>query len=249
MQAIPREGHNNERICRVIQAGCISYEQGWQWQRQLATERSAGKVEDTVLLLQHPPTITLGRAACQAHVLFSPEVLAERGVTLVQTDRGGDVTYHAPGQLVGYPILKIGRYGGSVLQYVRNLEEVIIRVLATYELVGERVEGLTGVWIGQAKIAAIGVKVSASGVSTHGFALNVAPDMQGFSQIIPCGIRDRQVTSLQQQLAGSAPPMEEVIERVIASFCAVFAVRAVVSSPIEPSERLRAGPWTVDCGP
>lgn len=175
---------------------------------------------------------------------MSAAELAQRGVTLVASDRGGDVTYHAPGQIVGYPILKLSRYGGDVGRYLRNLEEVIIRVLATYGLVGERVAGSTGVWVAVdstadhpdrsrdneaptlAKIAAIGVHVSASGVTSHGFALNVAPDLRGFAQIIPCGLTGRTVTSLEQVL-GYAPALIEVQERLVACFGTVFNVMPV----------------------
>lgn len=222
-------------ICRIIQAGCLPYREAWAWQRQLAAERSAGRGDDTLLLLEHPPTITLGRKADRGNILVSADELAHQGIALVETDRGGDVTFHAPGQLVGYPIVKVSRYGASLLHYLRNLEEVLIRVLADYGLAAERIAGLTGVWLPacNAKIAAVGVKLSASGVSTHGFALNIAPDLHGFRQIIPCGIRDREVTSMQQVL-GTPPPLPEVRERVIAHFRAVFAVELVLASENEP---------------
>lgn len=223
--------------CRVIQAGCIAYQAAWDWQRQLVAERSTGRRSDTLLLLEHPPTITLGRAAQREHVLVTAHELARRGVVLIESDRGGDVTYHAPGQIVGYPILKLAHHGGDLGRYIRNLEETIIRVLATYGIAAGRVTGLTGVWIDQhnwsvpptsptvfnAKIAAIGVRLSASGVTSHGFALNVAPDLRGFTQIVPCGIGDRSVTSIEQVL-GTAPPLDEVRARVIESFSAVFDV-------------------------
>lgn len=232
------------RPIRIIRAGCIAYQPAWDWQRELVRERSAGRGEDTLLLLEHPPTITLGRKARQEHVLVSAAELAQRGVTLVASDRGGDVTYHAPGQIVGYPILKLSRYGGDVSRYLRNLEEVIIRVLATYGLTGKRIAGATGVWVAHenisdqpnrsqdndaptlAKIAAIGVHLSASGVTSHGFALNVAPDLRGFAQIIPCGLTGRRVTSLEQVL-GYAPALTEVQERIVVCFGAVFNVMPV----------------------
>ncbi|MCG8349201.1 MAG: lipoyl(octanoyl) transferase LipB [Chloroflexales bacterium] len=229
--------------CRVIDAGCIEYQSAWDWQRRLVAKRSAGQCPDTLLLLEHPPTITLGRAAKREHVLIDAAELARRGVTLVESDRGGDVTYHAPGQVVGYPIIKLSRYGGDLGRYVRNLEEIVIQVLTTYGIAAGRIPGLTGVWVeesetassefdllaanirrpNQAKIAAIGVKLSASGVTAHGFALNVDPDLRGFAQIVPCGIRDRSVTSMAQIL-GAAPSRAEVIERVITSYRDVFGV-------------------------
>ncbi len=219
------------RTCHLIQAGCVDYQQASQWQRHYLAERSAGRCGDTLLLLEHPPTITLGRAAHRHHILLPAEELARRGVTLVESDRGGDVTYHAPGQLVGYPILKLVHYGIRVVDYVRNLEEVLIRTLATYEITAERVAGLTGVWAYHprrpaappAKVAAIGVKFSASGITSHGFALNIAPDMRGFNLIIPCGITERGVTSLEM-LLGSAPSRDEVTERLLACFAQVFGI-------------------------
>ncbi len=230
------------QLCRVIQAGLIPYRQAWDWQRQLVADRSAGRCEDTLLLLEHPPTITLGRASDRAHVLVSDTELARRGVELVESDRGGDVTYHAPGQIVGYPILKLSQHGGDLGAYLRNLEETIIQVLVTCGIVGGRVPGLTGVWVNQeyptqqpadgasfnAKIAAIGVRLSASGVTSHGFALNVAPDLRGFAQIVPCGISDRGVTSIER-LSGTPPPLAEMRQRLIACFAEVFGIEIVLS--------------------
>ncbi len=217
----------------------MAYQAAWDLQRHLAGERSVGRCDDTLLLLEHPPTITLGRAADRSHILATPAELARRGVALVQCDRGGDVTFHAPGQLVGYPILKLSQYGGGVGRYMRNLEEVLIRVLAEYGIVAGRVDGLTGVWVREqhriagsadedsarydAKIAAIGVRLSASGVTSHGFALNIAPDLHGFSQIVPCGIRNRRVTSMAH-LLDTAPALEDVTRRVIAHFADVFGI-------------------------
>ncbi|WP_129670783.1 lipoyl(octanoyl) transferase LipB [Candidatus Chloroploca sp. Khr17] len=209
----------------LIRAGLVPYTEALAWQRRLVAARSAGEVPDTLLLLEHPPTITLGVRADPAHVLLSAAQLAERGLALVASDRGGDVTYHAPGQLVGYPVLKLSHHGADLGRYVRMLEEVIIRTLADYGLVGERVAGLTGVWVhrGTAKICALGVRLSAAGVTSHGFALNVAPDLAGFAQIVPCGISDRAVTSLEA-LLGAAPALTDVEQRVLAHFCALFGV-------------------------
>ncbi len=218
------------QLCQIIQPGLISYQEAWEWQRQLITQRSHGQGCDTLLLLEHPPTITLGRAAKQQHIIASHEELARQGVALIQSDRGGDVTYHAPGQLVGYPILKLTYYGGNVIHYVRTLEEIIIRTLAHYHIVGKRIEGLTGVWVDnvdnhvERKIAAIGVRLSASGITSHGFALNIAPDLRGFQHIIPCGIRNRQVTSMEQELQGHAPPWDEVVSLLIDHFVDLFQI-------------------------
>jgi lipoyl(octanoyl) transferase len=212
-----------QRSCRIIHAGRVSYQAAWDWQRQLVRDRAAGQCDDTLLLLEHPPTITLGRAANCDHILLAPDELERRGVAVVECDRGGDVTYHAPGQLVGYPILKLRLYGLSPVAYLRQLEEVLICSLAAYNITAERVEGLTGVWVQGQKIAAIGVKFSASGVTSHGFALNVAPDMCGFDQIVPCGLHHHRVTSLAHVL-GAAPPMHHVAARVVACFADIFGI-------------------------
>lgn len=208
----------------------MDYTAAWEVQRQLARQRSSGQIGDTLLLVEHPPVITLGNKARPDHIRATPEVLAARGVAVVQSDRGGEVTYHAPGQLVAYPIFKLSQHGSDVGRYVRGLEESVIRVLASYGITGERVAGLTGVWVrgGAAKICAIGVKLSASGVTTHGLALNVDPDLSGFDLIVPCGITDRGVTSLAAEL-GVAPPLAEVAERLIGQISEVFDLRPLMS--------------------
>lgn len=219
------------RTLTVHYLGQIAYTAAWDIQRQLAAERSRGQIGDTLLVLEHPPTITLGNKARPDHVLASPAELAARGVAVVKSDRGGEVTYHAPGQLVAYPIFKLSQHGSDVGRYVRGLEESVIRVLASYGLAGERLAGLTGVWVrnGAAKICAIGVKLSASGVTTHGLALNVNPDLSGFDLIVPCGITDRSVTSLAFEL-GQAPSLAEVAERLITQIGEVFALEPRVET-------------------
>lgn len=213
------------RTVQLVRRGLTPYDEALAEQRRLVAARSAGQAPDTLLLLEHPPTITLGVRADPANVLLAPAELAARGVALVPTDRGGDVTYHAPGQLVGYPILKLSQHGADLGRYVRGLEEVIIRTLGDYGLAGERVPGLTGVWVGggSAKVCAIGVRLSAAGVTSHGFALNVSPDLAGFDLIVPCGITGRAVTSLAA-LLGAAPPTAEAEARLLAHFAAVFDV-------------------------
>lgn len=209
----------------LLRVGRVAYAEALEWQRRLVAARSAGQAGDMLLLLEHPPTISLGVRADPAHILLPAAELAQRGVAVVRSDRGGDVTYHAPGQIIGYPILKLAQHGADLGRYVRNLEEVIIRTLATYDLEGLRVPGLTGVWVagGRAKLCAIGVRLSAAGITSHGFALNVNPDLAGFAQIVPCGISDRSVTSLAQ-LLGAAPPADEVEAHLLEHFAAVFAV-------------------------
>lgn len=214
-----------QRAIRLVRPGMLPYATALALQRDLVAARSAGRIPDTLLLLEHPPTITLGARADPAHVLLPRDELERRGVAVVASDRGGDVTYHGPGQLVGYPILKLSQHGGDLGRYLRGLEEAIIRALADYGVAGERVPGLTGVWVagGRAKICAIGVRLSASGVTSHGFALNVSTDLSGFAQIVPCGIADRAVTSLER-LLGDAPPLDAVASTLLRHFAAVFGV-------------------------
>lgn len=207
----------------VLHCGTMPYEEAWALQRALARARSAGHRPDTLLLLQHPHTYTLGRASKPEHLLVTPETLVRQGVALVETDRGGDITYHGPGQVVGYPLIKLSQHGGDIIRYLRMLEDVVIGVLDSYGVAGTRIPGLTGVWVNQEKICAIGVKLTASGVTLHGWALNVSTDLAMFRQIIPCGIRDRGVTSLERVL-GSAPALAEVEERLVTAFSAVFGV-------------------------
>jgi lipoyl(octanoyl) transferase len=211
------------RVFQVIHGGRMDYLAAWEWQRELVRQRSAGAIGDTLLLIEHPHTYTLGRSTKEGHLLITPFQLAEQGIALVESDRGGDITYHGPGQVVGYPILKLSQHGGDLLRYLRLLEETLIVALASYGVTAGRIAGLTGVWIGDTKIAAIGVKLSASGVTQHGFALNVATDLRYFQQIIPCGIADKGVTSLER-LLGTAPPLAEVERRVVVAFGRVFEV-------------------------
>lgn len=184
---------------RFLDLGVIDYDAALLQQRELVRDRIAGRAPDTVLLVEHPPTITLGRAADRRHVLLAPDQLAARGVALRESDRGGDVTFHGPGQLVGYPIVDLGCRGRDIHRYLRDLEQALIDALAELTIKAERVSGRTGVWVGDRKIAAIGVKVT-RWVTSHGFALNVSPDLSGFTLIVPCGIRDRGVTSVSQEL-------------------------------------------------
>lgn len=208
-----------------MRVGCIPYPEALALQRRLVNARSSAAIPDTLLLLEHPPTITLGVRAKPEHVLLPVAELERRGIAVVASDRGGDVTYHGPGQLVGYPILKLSRYGADLGRYVRSLEETIIRTLADYGISAERVPGLTGVWVegGRAKICAIGVRLSASGVTSHGFALNVSTDLTGFEAIVPCGIANRSVTSLER-LLGVAPSVEDVTATLLRHFTAIFGV-------------------------
>lgn len=179
---------------RVARLGTLAYREAWQLQQRLVDERRAGRCPDTLLLLEHPRVYTLGRRAERGNVRYDAATLAARGIELVDVDRGGDVTYHGPGQLVGYPILRLA--GTLVVDYVRTLEEVLIRALADLGVTAQRSPGYTGVWVGEQKVAAIGVRVAAGGLTSHGFALNVRPDLDDFAGIVPCGITDRGVCSL-----------------------------------------------------
>ena len=200
----------------VRRLGLIPYREAWELQRRLAEQRRAGEVPDTLLLLQHPHTYTIGRSGSRDHVFLSDVQLAARGITCLEVDRGGDVTYHGPGQLVGYPIVDLG-LKPDVGAYLRGLEGCLIDVLAGFGISAARLPGFTGVWIeGERKIAAIGVKV-ASGITTHGFALNVSTDLSLFTHILPCGIRDKGVTSMAREL-GRAPAMTAVEDAVAALF-------------------------------
>ena len=206
----------------VRRLGLIPYREAWELQRRLAEQRRTGEIPDTLLLLQHPHTYTIGRSGSRDHVFLSDVQLAARGITCLEVDRGGDVTYHGPGQLVGYPIVDLG-LKPDVGAYLRGLEGCLIDVLAGFGISAARLPGFTGVWIeGERKIAAIGVKV-ASGITTHGFALNVSTDLSLFAHILPCGIRDKGVTSMAREL-GRAPDMAAVEDAVAARFPERFLV-------------------------
>ena len=203
--------------CRIIRAGVVDYREAWDWQVRLADGVRNGSQPETLLLLEHPHTYTRGRLAPDSDLLLDEPTLAKRGISVVETDRGGLITYHGPGQLVAYPIIRLRGRGGPHW-YVRTLEQVIIRVLAEFGLAAATVDGRTGVWTADQhrKVAAIGVKI-AGGVAYHGFAINVDPDLAMFEGIIPCGITDRSVTSMAAEL-GRAVDLETVGESVARQF-------------------------------
>jgi len=209
-------------VIDVRRLGLVSYADGLERQRALVDERKAGRIPDTLLLLQHPHVLTIGvKKDGRQHILAAPELLAARGVEVFETGRGGDVTYHGPGQLVGYPIIDLSPDRRDVHKYVRDLEAVMIGVCADYGLTADRVKGMSGAWLGDAKIGAIGVRIS-RWVTSHGFAFNVTTDLDFFNLIVPCGIADKAVTSLAVQL-GRPVAMPEVEDAVIRHFSAVFA--------------------------
>ena len=211
------------RPCRIIRcAGLIPYRAAWDWQAATAAQVRDETAPETLLLLQHPHTYTRGRLAPDAHLLLDAATLAARGIAVVDTDRGGLITYHGPGQLVAYPIIRLRGRGGP-RWYVRTLEQIIIRTLSDFGLPAIAIDGMTGVWTadGRRKIAAIGVKI-AGGVAYHGFAVNINPDLTMFDGIIPCGIAHRAVTSLAAELPGAAPPLDAAADAAARHLCAAF---------------------------
>ena len=203
-------------FCQVISLGTVEYRRAWQLQTDLVSAIHDGSRPNTLLLLEHPHVYTRGRLAKAEHIPLSTYELASQGISLVETDRGGQVTYHGPGQLVSYPIVNLRDWGGP-LKYVRTLEQVIINTLADFGISSGIEPGLTGVWVDYCKIAAIGVKIS-RGIAHHGFAINVNPDLAKFAQIVPCGITDRTVTSMAQQLGQRTPEMADVQASVARRF-------------------------------
>ncbi len=199
----------------------MPYAEALELQRRLVDDRKADRIPDTLLLLQHPHVVTIGvKKDGRSHILASPERLSSLGVEVFETGRGGDVTYHGPGQLVGYPIIDLNPDRRDVHRYVRDLEEVMIRVCADYKLEAERIKGLSGTWIAGEKIGAIGVRIS-RWITSHGFAFNVTTDADFFKLIVPCGIAGKGVTSLEARL-GTQPPITEVEDRFVARFCEVL---------------------------
>jgi lipoate-protein ligase B len=216
--------------------GRVPYQLAWDWQRALVAARRAGAIPDVLLLLEHPPVYTLGRRGRAEHVLADEAEIAAAGAQVLWVDRGGDATYHGPGQLVGYPILDLHAWRTDTHAYLRALEAALIAALADYGVVGERDPAYTGVWVNGAKIAAIGVRIAAW-VTSHGFALNVSTDLSAFGRIVPCGIPNRPVTSLAREL-GQAPPLTAVAERVAVRLAEQFTRRlcwtAPTAAPLQP---------------
>lgn len=252
-------------MIQVVQLGALDYASALRLQQKLVDLRKDGRIGDVLVLLEHTPVVTLGRNAKAANILASSEQLARRGVEVFECDRGGDVTFHGPGQLVGYPIFDLRGFTAEdgrrktlgAIEYVRRLEEVLIRSCADFRIAAERVSGLTGVWTaaseGQAaqagKIAAIGVHISRS-VTSHGFALNVNTDLSFFDLIVPCGIKSKPVTSMQREVSRSLP-LEEVAHSVSRNFGVVFRSQVLwlesldgllgnnMGVPVKPPEELR----------
>jgi lipoyl(octanoyl) transferase len=212
--------------------GRVEYGEAWALQRELAALRQAQSIGDTLLLLEHPPTVTVGRGADREHLLVSPESLAANGVSLYEVDRGGDVTYHGPGQLVGYPIFDLTNHGRDLHQFLRQMEAALIAMVGDYGIRARHFPPHTGVWVGDRKIAAIGIKVS-RWITTHGFALNVTTPVEDFGSIVPCGIHEYGVTSLYEE-TGARVGLLDVAEKAVEHFGTEFACP-------EPAGRLPRG--------
>ncbi len=208
--------------------GLVPYREAWDIQIRVREDVAEGRRPDTLILVEHPHVYTLGRRGQEDDILIDAEMLERLGVGVHHTDRGGEVTYHGPGQLVGYPILDLRRWGGGPLKYVRALERTLIETLAVYGIQAESEGRPTGVWVEDRKIAAIGVKVSRR-VTTHGFALNVCPDLSYFDHIVPCGMPDSRVTSLSQEL-GRVVEVSDVTPALIERFGAVFGLHTAQSA-------------------
>jgi lipoyl(octanoyl) transferase len=220
------------RVCEARWPGLVTYSDGLRMQEQAVERLRAGDGPEQLFLIEHPHVFTLGRGANSGNILASREQLLSHSIEVHETGRGGDVTYHGPGQLVGYPIINLKPDRCDVHRYVRDIEEVLIRTVADFGVTGGRVKGLTGVWVGNEKIAAIGVRI-ARWITSHGFALNVNTDLSYFQMIVPCGITDKGVTSLSR-LLGRTVEMQEVSRAAARHFGEVFERDVIrVQPPVE----------------
>ena len=226
--------------CLTIDLGMIGYAEAYTLQKRVVAARKAGVIDDVLLLCEHPPVITLGRSGKRENLLASEHVLRQKGVEFHATDRGGDITYHGPGQIVGYPILNLSAIRRDVAWYVRTLEEAMVRATAEFGITAERVAGKTGIWVRagdtEEKLAAIGVHIS-RWVTSHGFAYNVATDLRYFDLIVPCGIADRKSTSLEK-LLGSSVELKEVEQSLARHFGEVYGLEMRQAAREELLERL-----------
>ena len=209
----------------------IDYKEAWDLQQEIHSKRVSGEVEDFLFLLEHPNTYTLGKTAHKENLIGSEDYLNKNEISVYDIDRGGDITYHGPGQIVGYPIIDLNNWFKDTHKYLRALEEVIIKTCAEYNLDCERNSKHTGVWLGERKIAAIGIKVS-RWITMHGFAFNVNTDLNLFNGIIPCGIQDKSVTSLNKELKKEIS-IQDVKEKLLKNFCDVFSYSNVFTKQRE----------------
>ena len=203
----------------ILDLGKSHYNDAWKLQKRLQSQRISGQIDDQLLLVEHFPVYTLGKNTPKEHLLTKES----DNISIIQTDRGGDITFHGPGQLVGYPILDLNQYKRSITWYMRELEQLIIDVLKEYDINAERKKGLTGVWVKGKKIAALGVRIS-KWVTMHGFSLNINPDLKYYQGIIPCGIKDYGVTSMADLLGNDVPDMSEIKDTLVQHFIAKFSV-------------------------
>ncbi len=228
------------KICQIIDLGLIGYAEAYALQQRVVAARKAGAIEEVLLLCEHSHVITQGRNGKREHLLASEHVLRQKGVEFHATNRGGDITYHGPGQLVGYPILNLGAIRRDVVWYVRTLEEAMIRATAEFGITAERVAGKTGIWVRagktEEKLAAIGVHIS-RWVTSHGFAYNVSTDLRNFDLIVPCGIADRKATSLEK-LLGRSVEEKEVAPRIAKHLGELLGLEMKEASRKELLERL-----------
>jgi lipoyl(octanoyl) transferase len=215
-----RASSDERPLCEARFLGAVSYADGLELQERAVAARVRDESPDTLFLLEHPHVYTLGRGANEANVLATPEELERAGASVFKTGRGGDVTYHGPGQLVGYPVISLKPDRCDVHRYVRDLEEVMIRTAADFGVLSTRIGGLTGIWVGDRKLGALGVRI-ARWVTSHGFALNVSTELSNFARIVPCGIADKGVTSLEE-LSGRRIPLSDVAESAARNFGGVF---------------------------
>ena len=200
----------------ILDLGLSDYNDTWKLQKKLQSERILGEIEDHLLLVEHPPVFTLGKNASKKHIINNSE-----DVSIIQTDRGGNITFHGPGQLVCYPILDLNHYKRSITWYMRELEQLIIDVLGEYDIKASRKKGLTGTWVKDKKIAALGVRIS-RWVTMHGFSLNINPDLNFYKYIIPCGIKEYGVTSMAKIMGNEVPSMDEVKTKMTKHFTKNF---------------------------
>ena len=200
----------------ILDLGLSDYNETWKLQKKLQSKRILGEIEDHLLLVEHPPVFTLGKNASKQHIINNSE-----DVSIIQTDRGGNITFHGPGQLVCYPILDLNHYKRSITWYMRELEQLIIDVLGEYDIKASRKKGLTGTWVKDKKIAALGVRIS-RWVTMHGFSLNINPDLNFYKNIIPCGIKEYGVTSMAKIMGNEVPSMDEVKTKMTKYFTKNF---------------------------
>ena len=208
------------KVCLVYDLGLFDYREGLLLQEKLLNSRKSGAIEDVLLLLQHPSVLTIGRSGITENVIIPKETLVKENISVFQTNRGGDVTYHGPGQLIGYPILNLRENGLTAHQYVWNLEEIVIRTLADFGIGGRRISGQRGVWVGEEKVCALGLRIRGE-VSMHGFALNVNTNLKYFTYIVPCGITGVSITSVSK-LLGRTVELVEIQKSLLRHFSKVF---------------------------